>query len=304
MENVSILNILIPIFFSPLLSGIINFVKAKFAGRKGQSIFQLYYDIFKLFRKTSVYSNTITKIFKITPVILISIVIALLFLLPSVGFKPVVEFEGSFILVFYLFALYRFFMIISALDTGSSFEGMGASREAFFSFFAEVSIFISIATLCLMSPSKLVSDIFSNYIWSYSISAGFIVFFSFFVVLLCENARVPFDDPNTHLELTMIHEVMILDNSGPDLGIIFYSASIKLWIFSSILANLIPLNSNIWYLNLVLFLMKILFISASVGFVESVFARVRLKNITDLLGGNIVFSLIGFIIIVIKNGFL
>lgn len=297
------LNIAVPMALSPLLFGVVNYIKAKFSGRKGQSVFQPYYDMIKLFRKTSVYSNVSTDIFKIAPVLIVSSMVSVLFLLPFANNKPVFQFGGSFILIFYMLALSRFFMIISALDTGSSFEGMGAAREAFFSFMAEISIFVSLSVLALISNSALVSDMFSYSIWTQSITSALMVCLSFFIVLLCENSRVPFDDPNTHLELTMVHEVMVLDNSGPDFGFISYAASLKMWIFSSLIALIIPIAPRS-ISGSVFFVLKVFFVAVLVGAVESVFARVRLKKIPEILGVNIIISIIAFVVVAVKKGIL
>ncbi|HOJ85969.1 MAG TPA: NADH-quinone oxidoreductase subunit H [Elusimicrobiales bacterium] len=298
------LNIVIPIIFSPLLFGVVNYVKAKFAGRKGQSVFQTYYDILKLFNKTSVYSDSSTYIFRIAPVLIISTMVCVLFLLPFGNNNPIFEFSGSFIIIFYMLALSRFFMIISALDTASSFEGMGAAREAFFSFLAEISIFVSLSSLSLISNSTLVSEMFSHSVWNQSITASLIISISFFIALLCENSRVPFDDPNTHLELTMVHEVMVLDSSGPDFALISYAASLKMWIFSSLIALIIPIGSQSPYYGFLLFFFKILAVSVLVGSIESVFARVRLKKIPEILAVSIIISIVSFVVVAVNKGIL
>ena len=218
-----ILNLIISItaalVLSPLLSGIINKTKAFFAGRKGSPLLQMYYDLYRLFRKESVRSGTTTAIFIITPVIVFCSTLAATVFVPLLPGAGILSFTGDFILLFYLLGLSRFFLILSALDTGSSFEGMGASREAFFSAMAEPVVFISVLTVIRLNGTASFIEALgagTDRNWVIILLAAL----PFFIVTLAENARIPFDDPNTHLELTMIHEVMILDNSGRGLALL------------------------------------------------------------------------------------
>jgi formate hydrogenlyase subunit 4 len=216
-------NILIILFFPFIFLGIINKVKALWAGRIGPSIIQPFYDFIKLLKKGEVISATTTFIFKLAPsIILMSIFFAAL-VVPMASHKSIVSFNGDFIVFAYILALGKFFSITSALDTGSSFEGMGASREATISTLVEPAFFIILSTFSLVSGKLSFAGIFSYLNYNNLIYTLVIVLcvITFFIMMITESCRVPIDDPNTHLELTMIHEVMILDNSGVDLG--FYS---------------------------------------------------------------------------------
>ena len=195
----------------------------------------------------------------------------------------------------------RFFTIIAALDTGSSFEGMGASREAQFSVLAEPALIIGIATLARIGGSVSFSSIFSNITtttWMNSGLAIALIIIALFIVLLVENSRIPFDDPNTHLELTMIHEVMILDYSGPDLGLIMYSASLKMWIFGALIMNTFMTVTGLKGISALLsFVIGMFVLAVIVGFVESIIARVKLINVPKLLVGATALSVLAFLLV-------
>jgi len=191
--------------------------------------------------------------------------------------------------------------ILAALDTGSSFEGMGASREAHFAIFAEIAFFLALATLARYTNSLSLSSIFEsqtatiNYADSPALA---LLIISLFVVLLVENCRIPVDDPTTHLELTMIHEVMVLDHSGPDFGFILYGASLKLWILSTFIALVVisAFPAPFW-LQPLLTIAIILILGVLIGIVESIMARLRLLRVPQLLLGACVLSLLSFIIL-------
>src|ERR1035437_8216058 len=223
------LSILLILFCSLFFTGIILRTRSITSGRKGPSIFQPVKDVARLFKKGAVYSETTSIIFRIAPVISFSSVLMACLVIPFGSFKGIVSFDGDFIFFAYILALGKFFSIISPMDTGSSFEGMGASREALYSMLAEPAFFITIGSLGLLSGYSSFSRIFSSIHYSassspvISYSLGVLASVVFLFLGIIENSRVPIDDPKTHLELTMIHEVMILDNSGFDLGLILYT---------------------------------------------------------------------------------
>ncbi len=288
MENIKLfLQAVIILFAAPILPGIINRVKAFFGGRQGRNIFQLYFDIYKLFNKGIVYSNTTTLIFRIAAPAMAALSCIAALIMPFGGQSGLLSFSGDFILIVYLLALSRFLLIISAMDTGSPFEGMGASREAQFAVFAEPVFFMSILTLSKITGESSVHGIFSKLspvLWVENAPVLFLIVLSLFIVMLCETSRVPFDDPDTHLELTMIHEVMVLDNSGPDLGLIFYASAIKLWILGSFVSAIImPRHSEIFWLDSLIYISGLAIVAISAGVVESVMARVRLLRVPQFL---------------------
>ena len=283
MINSLIIPPLLALVFSPLLAGIINRTKAFFAGRKGPPMLQRYYDLYRLFRKGYKISSAVSFIFFISPVIIFTLSLASAVLVPVFSFLKALSFQGDFILLFYLLALSRFFLIISALDTGSSFEGMGASREAFFSALAEPVIFISVLTVLRLHGTVSFSDALVSGL-SCNPVILLITAVSFFIIMLAENSRIPFDDPNTHLELTMIHEVMILDNSGPDLALLEYASSIKLWIFSLVISRIVlsPLALSAGAETASVFVL-IFIISIAAGIAESLLARVSMLKVPKLI---------------------
>lgn len=284
---IKIVQFILMIILSPFLFGVINRTKAFFAGRKGIPLFQLYYDIFKLFRKSAVYSATTSWIFIAGPMISLSAVLSAAALIPFAGHPAVISFEGDFILFIYLLGLARFFTVLAALDTGSSFEGMGASREVQFAVFVEPALFLSLAALARVSGKICISDIFSIMkinAWITCSPALFLVVGALFIIFLAENSRIPVDDPNTHLELTMIHEVMVLDHGGIDFAFILSGAAVKFWLLGTLLASMfLNVHSYGKIIDYALFILVMILLSVIVGTVESVLARLRLLKVPHFL---------------------
>ena len=286
------LQFVLALLLSPLTMGVINRVKAKFAGRRGKPLLQLYYDIAKQLRKGEVISDTATWVFSAGPVLALVTAVLALALLPLGGCISPFAFNCDFILFAYLLGLGRFATVLAALDTGSPFEGMGASREAFFGALGEPVLFLSfLALVCTAAGMRIEGDIslsvlFCGFIpkaWAAGRPELILLIFAMGVLLLVENCRIPVDDPNTHLELTMIHEVMILDHSGPNLAFIFYGSAVKFWIFASLVAGLIVPKLSLW-LQTPLTVAVILILSALTGVVESVMARLRMHIVPGLIG--------------------
>ena len=300
-----LLHISIVMTLSPLLLGITGKTKAFFAGRWGPPLLQPYYDIGKLFRKGNVYSTTTTWIFQAAPIVSLAAVIASSILIPMGSLKAPVNFWGDVIVFVYLYGLARFFMIIAAWDTGSSFEGMGASREAAFSCLAEIVLFLDIIILALLSKRFVLSEMIEdNILSSWQLFGGVLLLVgaSYFLVLLTENARIPVDDPATHLELTMIHEVMVLDHSGWDFAYILYGSAIKLFVLGALFVNiLIPFHGLSSLMQTVIFWGGMIVLAVGLGIVESCMARLRLNRIPQLLTGAFVLAMVGLLIILVKG---
>jgi len=206
--------------------------------------------------------------------------------IPIVNKTSFISFNGDIILFVYLLGLARFCMILTAMDTGSSFEGMGSAREATFSMMVEPALFLCLIAINKGSVTHSLSNgfnYFSVLTWIESGMGYLLIFVSLFIILLVENSRIPFDDPNTHLELTMIHEVIILDHSGPLLGIMEVASYIKHFIFASLIVNLLfPFQTSSIYLDALLFCIEIMIIGILVGITESVLARVKLRKIPTM----------------------
>ncbi len=230
-----LLIILVSFFFT----GFVIRTKSIAGGRKGPGIMQPMKDIIRLWRKGSVYSSTTGFIFQIAPTVYFSSVIMAILMIPQGNSPGFISFEGDFVMFAYILALGKFLMIISALDTGSSFEGMGASREALFSMLVEPAFFIIMGSFALFTGNTSFQGIFGSLHYGSEVSymLGLLATFVFVLIAMIENSRMPVDDPNTHLELTMIHEVMILDNSGFDLGLIMYTTNLKFAMYGAIISN-------------------------------------------------------------------
>ena len=280
-----LLNIIFLLVLPFLFVGIINKTKAFWGGRKGASVFQPYYDFAKLLKKGEVISTTTSFIFILAPSLTFASVVFAGLLVPIFNHRAILSFEGSFILFAYILSLGKFFSLIAAMDTGSSFEGMGASRESCFSTLVEPAFFIIMASIIALSGNYSFQSL--SLILQKSGSLGYLIIilsvFALFIMMLIEGCRVPVDDPNTHLELTMIHEVMVLDNSGTDLALILYGSGMKMIILASLIANLIiPANLSLFYSGISL--IGIFFILAFViGSLESSFARLRMTHVFEFI---------------------
>ena len=270
--------ILITAFFFP---GLIFRTKSIASGRRGPGIFQPIKDIRVLFGKGSVFSKTTGLIFQIAPVVTLSSILCASLVIPFANQNAAISFEGDFIFFSYLLAFGKFFAIIAALDTGSSFEGMGANREAFFSMLLEPAFFILLATFAMFTGYTSFSDIFSHFFFTenhYVLIYSIIGFYLFIQITMVENSRLPVDDPKTHLELTMIHEVMILDNSGFDKALIHIGSYLKFAIYGALMYNIVvPAGWNI-FLQVILFLAVQVAFSIIIGLTESFRARNKMNK--------------------------
>jgi formate hydrogenlyase subunit 4 len=296
------IHILLALALPPLLLGVIAKTKALFAGRVGPPVLQPYYDLIKLCQKGSVYSTTTTWVFRAGPVVgLVTAAMAAL-LVPLVDRSAPLSFTGDLILLAYLLGLGRFFTASAALDTGSAFEGMGAAREVTFSCLAEPAFFLGLVVLAKLSGSLQLASMLGSSLASHWPTAGAslaLVLLSWFIVLLAENCRIPFDDPNTHLELTMIHEVMVLDHSGPAFGMILYGAALKLFVFGALIVRLAcPLTTGFAPLDWPIVVGAMLLVAVAIGVVESTMARLRLTQVPVLLVAACLLSAFGVILLV------
>jgi len=274
------LNLLLIIISSIFFTGIISKVKAKIGARKMPSILQPLYDVIRLFKKGAIYGENISFIFKIAPIIYFSSIITALLFIPVCNKVGLLSFQGDFIFFTYLLGFGKFMMIIGAMDTGSGFEGMGANREALYSMLVEPAFFILFGSMALLTNRTSFNDFFTHYHafnnLSYAISL--VSIFVLIYIAMIENSRMPVDDPKTHLELTMVHEVMILDNSGFDLGIIHISTWLKFSIYGALISNFII--QEIWplYIKIIMFFATQSLFALIIGIMESFRARNKLEK--------------------------
>lgn len=284
----SYISLAIALVVAPLFPGIILKVKAFFAGKKGPPLLIKYYTLIKLLRKGSVYSTSTSFIFTLGPTVSFAAAVMVLFFFPFAGVAPLFSFQGDVIVLFYVMGIGRFFTVIAALDTASPFEGMGAAREVFFSTLAEIAIFTVLILFYRYNGSLSLAQYFTG---SEPISlighSGALLLFvvvSMFMVLLTENSRVPVDDPATHLELTMIHEVMILDHSGPDLALIELGAFYKLFFYSAFISHLVyPFGAGSGLVNGLAFYGVMALVYVSVGVTESIMARFKMDLVPKFI---------------------
>jgi len=286
--TISIILWFLAILLAPFFAAVILKVKAFFGGKKGPPILIHYYTIIKLFQKGSVYSTSTTLIFKLGPVISLCAAAMALMFLPLAGYRPVLSFHGDVIFIIYLLGLGRFFTIAAAMDTASPFEGMGAAREAYYSIICEATLFMILILFFMLTGELSLAAYLSGSLplglWQTAGSPLLFVVIALFIVLLAENARVPVDDPATHLELTMIHEVMVLDHSGPDFGFIELGSFCKLFFYSAVVSRLIaPFNPDHPALNGCQFIAALLVVYAVVGVTESVMARYKMDKVPKFI---------------------
>ncbi|MEI8242658.1 MAG: NADH-quinone oxidoreductase subunit H [bacterium] len=297
----TIIHLVLLLTMPPLLLGVINKTKAFVAGRKGPPLLQAYYDMAKLMRKGMVLSTTTTWVFVAAPVVALVTVIVAGLLVPLGPFAAPISFAGDVILFAYLLGLGRFFTTTAALDTGSAFEGMGAAREVTFACLSEPATFFALLVLAGISHSLSLNGMLHGPLATAlpMVAAPLVLIaIGLFVVLLAETCRIPVDDPNTHLELTMIHEVMVLDHSGPLLGLILYGASIKLFVLGSILLHVVvpvQVGRPVW--DWLFFGAQMLGLSVVIGVVESVMARLQMRHVPYLLIAAVLFCGFGFILL-------
>lgn len=285
---------------APAMPGIAVKTKSLLTGRRGPPVLQLYFDLWKLVRKGTVYSHTTTWAFRAGPIVLLaSLLVATLFL-PLDGRAAPIGFAGDLAAFAGLLALGRFALVLAGMDTGSSFEGMGASREVTIASFAEPTLFLCFIALVLATGDLSLGGMLGTPLaaaWPQAGASLSLVGMSLFALLLAENSRVPVDDPATHLELTMIHEVIVLDHSGPDLAVILYAGALKLTVFGVLVVSVfVPRAGLTGALAIVALFTGLALVAVAVGVVESVMARLRLSRVPQLLVGAAALALFGIIL--------
>ena len=290
------LNTLLMLIVAISITGVINRCRALLAGRKGLPFFQHIYNVRLLLRKGAVYSTTTTALFRIAPAVYLGSAIVAILFIPVADLYPLISFEGDVICFAYLLALGRFSLILAAMDTGSSFEGMGASREALYGALIEPAIMIGFATLAMFCGYTSLADIFAHE-QSFNLHLTIVMLLTaylFIKIAFVESGRVPVDDPRTHLELTMIHEVMCLDYCGVDMAMIQIAGWLKTASISMLAANAIAATGCFhWWFATPL---AILLTGLSVGIVESTQARNKLvRNTTFIVTISALAALIFFI---------
>lgn len=298
---------------SPAIVGLINKVKARLQCRQGAGILQPYADLKKLFRKQPVLSTTTTWIFTATPYIVFASTVTAGLLIPVIASQMPLNFAGNIIAFVYLLALGRFFLILAGLDSGSSFGGMGSSREAIVASLTEPAMIMAIFAIALTAGSTNLSTIVHRTALLEGIatdpSARLMALSAVFIVALAETGRVPVDNPATHLELTMVHEAMVLEYSGRYLALLEWASAIKLLVFLTLITNVFapwgiatsftPMALSI---GLAVYLIKVAGLALLIGTIECMFAKLRLFRVTDLLGVAFILALLGLLFFYMLRG--
>src|SRR5690242_20886430 len=301
------------IALSPAIVGLIRKVKARLQCRQGAGIFQPYADLRKLFRKQPIVSTTTSWIFTATPYILFASTLAAGLLVPVFVSRTPLAFAGNIIALVYLLALGTFFLILAGLDAGSAFGGMGSSREAIVASLTEPAMILSIFAIALTAGSTNLNTIVHKTALLEGIvtdpSPHLMALAALFIVAIAETGRVPVDNPATHLELTMIHEAMILEYSGRYLALVEWAAGLKLVVFLTLIANVFApwgiatsLEPTALGVGLVTYLVKVSALAVLIGVIESMFAKLRLFRVTDLLGVAFILALLGLVFFYVLRG--
>lgn len=298
---------------SPFIVGLIRKVKARLQLRRGAGLFQPYADLAKLFRKQPVVSTTTSWIFTATPYIVFASTLAAGLLVPIFVSSTPLNFAGNIIALVYLLALGTFFLMLAGLDAGSAFGGMGSSREAIVASLTEPAMILSIFAIALTKGSTNLSTIVHKTALLEGIATDpspyLMALAALFIVAIAETGRVPVDNPATHLELTMIHEAMILEYSGRYLALIEWTAGLKLLVFLTLIANVFApwgiatsLEPAALSIGLAIYLVKVSGLAVLFGVIESMFAKLRLFRVTDLLGVAFILALLGLVFFYVLRG--
>ncbi len=281
----NVINLIILLIVPFLMMGLIKKTKAFWAGKKGPSIIQPLHDFVRLIKKDFVISKTTSVVFKLAPVFAISTVLFAALFVPLASGKAIINIPVGLVVFSYILGLGKFMSLISAMDTGSSFEGMGASREACFTSIVEPAFFLLIASVMALTGNYTfdsLSKIISN-AGGYGILITVFAVLVLFIMMLIEGSRVPVDDPATHLELTMIHEVMILDNSGSDLAIYSWANGIKMLLITSLIACMVIPHNLPTLLHVLCYLVVAGIVSVAIGTIESGMARIRMSHVFEFI---------------------
>jgi formate hydrogenlyase subunit 4 len=278
---------------APLVTGLNRLLKARVQTRQGPGLFQPYRDIYKLLRKGMVIPDTASWIFTATPFVLFVTTLLASLLIPTISASAPLSLFGGVLAVVYLLALGRFFLALGGLDTGGSFGGLGSSREMTISAIAEPALMLAVFTVAIGAGSTNLSIVAQSGLgqsWRFFAPSQMLAFAALFIVLIAETGRIPVDNPATHLELTMIHEAMILEYSGPYLALIEWAAAIKQLVLMTILVNVffpfgLSTDWSAWtfMFSLPVFILKLLLLAVVVAIVEVSNAKMRLFRVPELL---------------------
>jgi formate hydrogenlyase subunit 4 len=287
---------------APLVVGLTRTIKARLVGRRGPVPWQPYRDLVKLIDKEPVVSSTTSWIFRFTPWVLVATMLAATLVVPVVVARPALGFAGNAIVLMSLFVLGTFFLALAGLDAGSAFGGMGSSREVAVAALAEPTVILAIFALALRAGTIDLGGVVERLGRDPALAVNpghLLAFAAFFIVMLAENGRLPVDNPATHLELTMIHEAMVLEYSGRYLALVEWASAMKLVLFMTLLANLffpwgVPaaITAGTLAAGTLVLVMKLFVLAAALAIVETAAAKLRLFRVPELLAGSFALALL------------
>jgi formate hydrogenlyase subunit 4 len=291
---IDLMQVLLLIAIAPLVRGVIARLKAWMQNRRGASVWRPYVDLLKLFRKEDMVPDTASPLFRLAPVILFAATVTAAALVPVLHASALFGVGGDFILLVYLLAIGRFFLMLGAMDGGSSFGGLGASREALVSALAEAPMLLALTSVAILThtislPGIVLATVVQNPL---HLSPVYVFAFGAMVlVAIAETGRIPVDNPSTHLELTMIHEAMVLEYSGPSLALIEWASAVKLTLIMALLAGVfapwgMATSASIGAMALapVAFVLKLAVLTIAIAVIESSMAKLRMYLVPDFLG--------------------
>ena len=290
---------------APLLIGVVRKVKARMQGRCGAGVLQPYRDLNKLLSKEVVISENTSWIFRFTPYVLAGTMLLATLIVPVVTIAGATNSLGNIVLLMYVFLLGTFFLALAALDAGSSFGGMGSSREMAIAALAEPTVMVAIFAIALRAGSTGLNEMIAHSIGDPLLllnPSHLLAFFALSIVALAENGRLPVDNPSTHLELTMIHEAMILEYSGRYLALIEWASAIKFSLFLTLLANIfipwgiaVTLRPAALVIGTLMISVKLLVLAVVVAVLETSLAKLRLFRVPELLAGSFMMALLAVV---------
>jgi len=303
--GITIAQWLVVVLGAPLLAGVIRRTKARLQGRRGAGIFQPYWDLRKLLVKEVVIAENTSWVFRLTPYVAIGTMLLSAFIVPVLTTAAELQFLGNIILLMYVFLLSTFFLALAGLDAGSSFGGMGSSREMAIAALAEPTVMIAIFAIALRAGSTGLNEMINRAASDplLLLNPGHLLaFLSFFIVALAETGRLPVDNPSTHLELTMIHEAMILEYSGRYLAFIEWASFIKLFLFLTLLGNIffpwgvaVTLQPGAVAIGVFALVIKLGVLALGLAVLETALAKLRLFRVPELLSGSFMLALLAVI---------
>lgn len=314
IQNVAlgVLQLLVTLLLAPFINTLLKKMNACFQGRKGPPLLQGYYDLLKYFHKETVLSDQTTWLFSISPYLIFTVMCVVALIIPTFMAMPHIQVIGGIVVVVYMFGLARFFMVSSALETGGGFCGMASGREMMLSCLVEPAMLLSLFVIAIIAGSTNMEVMFSHLstgeqLFSHTPSY-MLALLALLLTSLAEMARVPFDNPETHYELTMIHEGMLLEYSGQPLGMMLWGGWIKQLLILSILANFVFPFGIISFttfealgIGLFIYLLKLLVVCVLVALIETIIAKMRLFKVKDYLGAAFALALLALTLSIHKT---